>query len=330
MGHNVRQSGQVASYPELEQLVYAFEAVLNRFDLPIQSGSELEGACCSVLEVLGEQQNAQICDPQEDIRHLFTEILGIWSFLKRIIRLERHACFSQLVPHLALLNKGTVAQNKRAPLCQEATNKIFELLFALVLLDVSDEVILDHPASAKGDNPDILATIDGQCWGFACKTIYGTSGKTFFDSLKKGVEQIEAAPKAQIGIVVMNFRNTISHEDCWPILNEVEYRRGEEPIFAAYERPGEFVASHILAAVKRKHDQVVAEIGLPNVMNLFAGKKALPAFLAFCQTCSGRVSSLGPIPTSISKLDVGRFGDVKAQQGVFEKINLALYGCLLP
>jgi hypothetical protein len=221
-----------------------------------------------------------------------------------------------------------VGQNKRAALCQEATNKIFELLFALVLLDVSDEVILDHPALATGDNPDVLAMIEGQCWGFACKTIYGGSGKTFYDNLKKGVEQIETAPKDQVGIVVMNFRNIISHEECWPILNKAEYLNGAEPIFAAYERPVEFIASHISGAVTQKYNQVVAEIGLQNVMNLFAGKKALPAFLAFCQTRTGKVTALGPIPISITMLLVGKFGDVQAHQRVFDKINLALHDCL--
>lgn len=322
------KTGQVASCAELEQLVFAFEAVLDRFGIPIQSGSELEAACCAVFEVMGKNSNAQIRDLQEDIRQVFTEVLGIWSFLKKIVRLEDHPCFPQFVPHLALLNKGTVVQNKRATVCQEATNKIFELLFALVLLDVSNEVILDHPFLAKGDNPDVLATIGGQCWGFSCKTVYGSSGKTFYDNLKKGVEQIEAAPKAQVGIVVMNLRNTISHEACWPILNEAEYRNGAEPIFAAYERPAEFVTQHILEAVTDKCNQVVAEIGLSNVMNIFGGKKALPAFLALCQTCTGRVTALGPIPTSITRLDVGQFGDVQAHQGVFDKINLALHECL--
>lgn len=45
---------------------------------------------------------------------------------------------------------------------------------------------------------------------------------SFFDRLEEGVEQIEAAPKAQVGAVVMNFSNIISHEKCGPILNEVE------------------------------------------------------------------------------------------------------------
>ncbi|NJN70820.1 MAG: hypothetical protein HC801_11450, partial [Nitrospira sp.] len=204
-------------------------------------------------------------------RHEFREALGIWVFLRQIVRLKDHVCFPQFVPHLEILNKGTVVQNTRLPVCQEATNKIFELLFALALLDLSDEVVLDHPSLANGDNPDVLATIDGQCWGFACKTIYGLSGKTFYDNLKKGVEQIEAAPKAQVGTVVMNFRNIISHDKCWPIDNEAEYSNGAEPRFAAFDRPEEFVREYISEVVTQKHRQVVAEIGLSNIMKLFSG-----------------------------------------------------------
>jgi hypothetical protein len=319
------RTGQIAPFAELQQLVFDFEGVLKKYGVAIQSGSELESACCSVLEVLGKNQNKAVRDPNEDIRAVFTEVLGIWVFLKKVVRLQNHACFSQFVPHLGLLNKGTVVQNKRIRSCQEATNKIFELLFALVLLDVSTDVVLDHPDLAKGDNPDILAVIDGVCWGFACKTIYGSSGKTFFDNLKKGGEQIEAAPKATIGIVVINLRNTISHEDCWPILNDAEYRAGAEPIFGAHAQPEATVGSLIWKAVEQKRNDVVAEIELPNVTNLFAGKKALPAFLAFCQTCTGKASADGPIPTTILTLSVGTFGQVQAHQAVFERINFALH-----
>ncbi|MBX3330539.1 MAG: hypothetical protein KF722_09070 [Nitrospira sp.] len=276
---------------------------------------------------MGKSQNAHICDPQKDIRHEFREVLGIWVFLRQIVRLKDHACFPQFAPHLALLNKGTVVQNTQAPLCQEATNKIFELLFALALLDLSDDVVLDHPFSAKGDNPDVLATIDGQCWGFACKTIYGSSGKTFYDNLKKGVEQIEAAPKAQVGIVVMNFRNIINHEKCWPILNEVEYQNGAEPIFSAYSQPEEFVRERIIEMVGQKHDQVVTEIGLLDIMKLFIGKKTLSGYLAYCPTCTGRDTTQGPVPRSINMLVVGEFGSVQAHRGTIEKINSALHEC---
>ncbi len=324
---NLSKTGQVASFDELQKLVFDFESVLKRFDVTIQSGSELESACCSVLEVLGKHQSKTIRDPKEDIREVFTEVLGIWAFLKKVVRLQDHVCFPQFVPHLNLLNKGTVVQNCAIPIWpnQEANNKIFELLFALALLDLTNQVVLDHPDRAKGDNPDVLATIDGVCWGFACKTIYGPSGKTLFDNLKKGVEQIEAASKVEIGIVVVNLRNAINHDECWPILNDAEYRAGAEPIFRAYAQPEVDVPNLILRAVEQKRMDMFNEIELPNVINFFAGKKALPAFLAFCQTCTSKATAVGAVPVTILTLIVESFGDVQAHQAVFEKINLALH-----
>ena len=126
----------------------------------------------------------------------------------------------------------------------------------------------------------------------------------------------------------MNFRNIISHEKCWPILNEVEYRNGAEPIFSAYNRPEEFVRERIEEMVTQKHNQVVAEIDLPNIMKLFVGKKALPGYLAYCPTCTGHDTGQGPVPRSINMLGVGEFGDLRAHQGVIEKINSALHECV--
>ncbi len=323
-----RQAGQSATYPELEQLVDSFEGILKGFGIPIQSGSELEKACLSVREVMHKNRNPYICDPREDIRREFREVLGIWVFLRQVVRLKDHVCFPQFVPHLELLNNGTVVQNTRLPVCQEATNKIFELLFALALLDLSDEVVLDHPSQAKGDNPDVLARIDGQYWGFACKTIYGLSGKTFYDNLKKGVEQIEVAPKAQVGIVLMNFRNIINQDKCWPIDNEAEYGNGAEPTFAAFDRPEEFIREYISEVVTQKHRQVVAEIGLSDIMELFSGKKALPGYLAYCPTSTGSNTASGLASRSVNMLGVGEFGDIEPYRGVIEKINTALHECV--
>ena len=230
------RTGQVASFSELEALVFEFERAIGRLGITIKSGSELEGACCSVLEILGKQRQSELRKPNEDIRLVFMEVLGVWTFLQKTVRLQHHRCFAEFTPHLALLNAGTVVQNKRLRASEDATNKIFELLFALVLLDVSDDVKLAHPDLEDTSNPDILAEIDGRLWGFACKVVYGSSGKTFFGNLKKGVEQIEVS-KAAIGCVLVNFRNQLDHASCWPILNEDEWRSGREPIFAAYTDP---------------------------------------------------------------------------------------------
>src|SRR6266568_3539016 len=319
----LKKTGQVASFAELEKLVYEFEAALSRHGIQIQPGSDLESACCSVLEVLGKQKDRSIRNPHEDVRQVFTEVLGIWIFLQKVVRLQNHASFPTFAPHLNLLNKGTVVQNKRLRASQDAANKIFELLFALVLLDLSPDVALADPDLKDTRNPDILATIDGQRWGFACKVVYGDSGKALFDNLKRAVDQIEVSA-ATVGYVVINFRNHIKHEIFWPLLNEAEHRAGEEPIFGASLDPRE-VGPALCDHVTHKRDQVAKEIELKHVLNMYAGKKALPGFLAFCQTIAAEATEAGPLPTSISALVLGKFAPCDQYIPVIERMNEALH-----
>jgi len=318
------ETGQVASFEELEALMFNFENVLKGLGLAIKSGSDLEGACCSILEVLGKNRDKSIRKSGEDIRQVFTEALGLWIFIQKIVRHQKHPSLKTFVPHLELLNRGTVGQNKRLRACEDAANKIFELLFALVLLDLSTDVRLAHPDIEDTSNPDILATLDGNLWGFACKTIYGPSAKTFFASLKKAVDQIQVSG-ATVGCVMMNLRNAFDYNTFWPILNEEEYRKGGEPVFASYTEPEKVVGPKIWQAVTKKRDDVVNEIEYQNLLNVFSGKKAIPGFLAFCQTVTGKTTQVGPAPTSIITLSLANFGDLKPYVPLFEKMNLALH-----
>lgn len=319
----LRMTGQVVSLADLEKLVFEFEAVLGRHGIHIESGSELEGACCSIIEVLAKHRDCTIRRPQEDIRQVFTEALGIWIFLQQIVRLQGHPSFPTFAPHLNLLNEGTVVQNKRLRSSQDATNKIFELLFALVLLDLSQDVALADPDLEDTSNPDILATIDGQRWGFACKVVYGDSGKALFDNLKKAAEQIEASA-ATIGCPVVNFRNHIKHETFWPLLNETEHRAGAEPVFGA-SIDSRAAGPALCDQITLKRDQVVAEIELEHVLNMYRGKKALPGFLAFCQTCAGQVTAIGPVPSAITALVLGKFASCDPYMAIFHRMNQALH-----
>jgi hypothetical protein len=323
MPEALRKTGQVASLADLEKLVFEFEAALARQGINIRPGSELEGACCSVLEVVGKHHDRTIRNPQEDIRKVFTEVLGIWIFLQKVVRLQNHPCFPTFAPHLNLLNAGTVIQNKRLRASQDAANKIFELLFALVLLDLSPDVALAHPDLEDTSNPDILATIDGQRWGFACKVVYGDSGRTLFDNLKRAAEQIDASA-ATVGCPVVNFRNHIKHETFWPLLNEAEHRAGAEPVFGTSIDLGE--AGRALAdQVTLKRNQVVEDIELQHVLNMYVGKKAIPAFLAFCQTCAGKVTAIGPVPAGIAALVLGKFAPCDQYLPIFDRMNKALH-----
>lgn len=315
--------GQVSSFKELDKLVGHFESALKVHGSSIARNSPLEAACCSVTSVLQKSEKPELRNANEDTRVVLAEVLGIWCFLTKVVRLHKHPNFAQFRGHLELLNKGTMRQNSQLRACEEATNKIFELLFALVLLDVGRDVVLDPPDGAQGDNPDILVTLDGHRWGFACKTVYGLSGKALFDNIKRGVEQIKDS-EAEIGSVVVNFRNFLNHEAFWPLLNKEDYAKGEPPLFGAYLSADQ-IAGMVGEQVTMKRDQVVEEIGMEHLLNFFQGTRSIPGFLAFCQSASARATRCGPVPSIVSSLALANFGDCQAFVPVFEKMNLALH-----
>jgi len=319
----LKQSGRVASLEELQALVSQFESVLNKHGIAIRAGSQLERACLAVRKVYAKHQHPNLRTGHDDSRILFSDVLGIWSLFKMVVQFQHHPTFSQLAPHLELLNKGTVVQNTRLLISDEASNKIFELLFALVLLSVGTHLVLDHPLRAKGDNPDILVTIDGKRWGFALKTVLSPLPKSFFRNLRKGVRQIQVS-EAEIGCVVVNFRNLIDHGLFMPLLNPNEHAAGAVPDFGAYEDV-QTVTNLIARQVKSKEDEVRREIGEKNISRLFAGKKAIPGFAAFFQTRAIKITFAGTVPTDICSLGLAWFGDLKAHTPTFEKINLALH-----
>jgi hypothetical protein len=316
--------GQIESLVDLEQKVIRFKELLSDYGIAIDPNSDLQRLCDAVVIVVGKHLSPNRQDPHEDIRIVFADVLGFWLFLTKILRLREHPNFKTIVPHLALLNQASVAQTKALIFSNDASNKVLELLFALVLLDVGSDIMLDDPNHPTGKNPDVLVTIEKRRWGFACKSLTGRSGKAFFDNLNKAVDQIQNS-EAEIGCVAVGFRNLLDHSQYWPMINEEEYRAGAEPIFGAFVEPDQIVGPALFEQVRLKQLQVVEEIGADNVLNVFRGKKALPGFLAFCQTATGTASSAGPIPTSIAILALANFNRADAFTSVFHEMNLALH-----
>ncbi|MBA7654149.1 hypothetical protein ES703_62024 [subsurface metagenome] len=228
--------GNIVSFAQLESLVFEFENVLREYNITITSGSDLERVCLSVIDVLGKKKQPHLMNPLEDIRPYFSDILGLWVFMTKIVGLRTHCNFIKLVPHLELLNIGTAPQNKKSPITDQAANKIFELLIALLCMEIGENISLDHPGSSKGNNPDIIFTFEGLRWGFACKVPHTISAKSIYDNITTGINQVEASP-VDLGCVVLNFKNLIDHNYSWPILNETEVSTGKVPIFGAWANP---------------------------------------------------------------------------------------------
>jgi hypothetical protein len=303
-----------------------FEDVLKECDITIKSGSDLERICLNILCTLGEKQQPHLVNPLEDIRPYFSDLLGLWIFLTKIINLRTHRDFGKLVPHLQLLNEGNVPQNKEStvgtlPVREEACNKIFELLIAFLCLEVGQDLWLASPTALKGDNPDVIVTIDGLRWGFACKVPHGKPAKSIYDNINKGVDQIEASP-AEIGCVVLNFRNLIDHNRSWPIMNETEVSMGKAPIFGGWCNHM-FLAQELALFAQRKKEEIEMVIGKEEVIKTFNGKKAIPAALIFLHTATGIATRFGPLPTSIKMFYLCRFD--YDYFPMFEKLNQALH-----
>jgi hypothetical protein len=78
--------------------------------------------------------------------------------------------------------------------------------------------------------------------------------------------------------------------------------------------------------VTSKSEDVAKEIGVQEVWNFFSGKKAVPGFLAFCQSAAGIQNKSGiVIPSSILKLTLSPFQNLLAHEAIFSQMNNALH-----
>ncbi|MCX6995799.1 MAG: hypothetical protein NTV49_01620 [Kiritimatiellaeota bacterium] len=320
---NILMLGQLASFTDLEVLAFDFERVLKKHGVKISNGTELESAVLAVIDLLGKGLYPGLRDPLQDIRPYFSDILGLWTFMTKIVRLQNHKDFKQLVPHLELLNNGKVVQNQKSLVSDDACNKLFELLLALICMDVGIDLRMDGPQKSVGDNPDVICTIEGRRWGFACKVPFRETPKSLFDNLRKGIDQIEVSP-AKIGCVVFNYRNLIDHAGAWPILNEADLANGAEPVFGCHHNPMA-VAADIQKLVDAQQMAMDAEVGRNNVEALFVSKKSIPAFLVFGQTTTGVTSPRGPAPSLIGTFSICPYTDCNVYMPVLRRLNDAMH-----
>ena len=259
----------------------------------------------------------------EDLRVAYRPAFGLYDLVRRVVRLRDHPEFAVIVDHLRLLNTGTIAQNIIAATDQVAA-KIFELLIGLICLEAGHQTALDHPLASYGDNPDILTTIDGKRWGFACKVLSGRSPITVFDRIEEGLEQIDVSP-AEIGAVIVNLKNVIDHDRTWPLLNAAEYAaRRDTPTYASwpsYQQPLALLRQTALAC----QQQLISANGRENVRSLFAGKKSIPGVILFLQTTTSVQLAEGPANTVLGLFYLMHEGVGSEHAVVLNKLNDAMH-----
>lgn len=202
-----------------------FIALLERHDIHPPSKSKLEDELLS-LENLLELTKDPNRAPTKSQPKAMRVSAGIHDLAAKVLSIETISEFEQFVPHLRLIGEGkipaaSITQNAASAQSDDTSRKFAELYLGCLVAHIGTNVRLDSPTSAKGDNPDIIFTLDpnGQSakdWAIAIKTISSKSGQTIFERIAEGAAQINSDKcMADTGIVVINTKSALDHDALW-------------------------------------------------------------------------------------------------------------------
>lgn len=271
----------LVSFADVEDVVMEFLRLLERHGIQVPPESEL-GLCCSAAtNILLRHWDSTLRDPLADVRDEFRDALAVYLVAKKTLASQGHADFGELVEHLKEMTLGGIRQNQWTMILDQSAPKIFELLIALAAMRVGTGLRLDDPGkSSGGKNPDVIATIDGARWAFACKMLNTfdrgcpAKPKAYFANIRDGVRQINNAD-VDHGLVIVSIKNGIDHERAWPLLNPEEFKRGAESEYDAVPDHQQ-VVDWLRAEASKLHTAMLELEGEDNVLALFANSKARP------------------------------------------------------
>jgi len=318
----------LTSFSEAGSLAEQFEEVLRRdYKISVAKGSDLEAVSLDLMLIEGYRRGEGRPDPMTDIRPMLGRAAGWIDFVRLLLRAHNEGKLVRFLPHLHLLNKAkAVAQNERVPMSYEADNKLFELFVALCCSPFSDEVILDHPDNAKGDNPDVLSVSEGIRWGFACKVLNGTSPATMYERLEEGLNQIQVSP-ADTGFVFFNFKNILDHRRAWPIVNEEAWlQKAETPTYGSW-RHQQIVLAQLEEFLNTRWSDCHQFNGPDNVAKLFTGKKSMFGAAVYMATSTSITTSTGPLATIVGQIGMMRCREIRPEgEAMLGRMNDVLRG----
>jgi hypothetical protein len=318
----------LTSFSEAGGLAEQFERVLRQdYKIDIAKGSDLEAVSLDLMFMENYRRGEARPDPMTDLRPVLGRSAGWIHFVKLLLRAHNEGKLIRFLPHLHLLNKAkAVAQNMRVPMSYEADNKLFELFVALCCSPFCEDVVLDHPENAKGDNPDVLAVSEGIRWGFACKVLNGASPATMYERLEEGLTQIEVSP-ADTGFVFFNFKNILDHRRAWPIMNEEAWlQKTETPTYGSWPDAGT-VLHQLDEFMNTRWNDCIEFNGKENVTRLFAGKKAMFGAAVYMATSTSITTSTGPLATVVGQFGIIRCWEIRRDgEAMLGRINDVLHG----
>ena len=283
-GEDGEKFPQAFSLEENQRVVLEFEKLLGERGLAIPTNSPLEEASLGILEMMELRKNKAIHNLQIDCRERWRQALSLADIARKALRAQHHAGFDNLLPHLRLLlepsnfSQFSGSQDSASPKEKETNNKVFELFVAVILFQICSNLRFDDPYKSSGDNPDVIGEFNRKIWAFACKVSHSENPKTFLERVRDGVAQIRKTKDADHGIVIVNLKNLVPHDEIWPaILNKSS---GAWSYGACTNRDAP--VNRIRHLFRQFEGKVYALVGSRQAfVDEFMGEKAVPMVLMF-------------------------------------------------
>jgi len=203
-----------------------FLALLSRVGAHPPHGTSLEDELLSLTQLIEVMKAPGLVASRADAIEVLRSAAGLHDLAAKVLSVEPLPEFATFVPHLALIGNSkavaaSIAQNVGSGYADDTARKFAELYVGCLAAHVGTEVTLDSPTNAKGDNPDVMFTLEPSGapkhrWAIAIKTISSRQGQTIFDRIAEGAAQIDH-PRcaADRGLVLINAKSALDHDALW-------------------------------------------------------------------------------------------------------------------
>ena len=202
-----------------------FLSLLSNHGIQPPLGSSLEDELLSLTQLIEVMENPNLAQGAKGVT-ILRAAAGMHDFAAKVLSVEPLPDFPRFLPHLRLIAEtqtaaASLAQNVPSAHNDDTVRKMAELYMGCLAAHVGIQVVFDSPTNSKGDNPDVIFTVEEcfvvrrpQRWALAIKTISSRHGQTIFERIKEGASQIDRC-HAEKGLVVINAKGALNHDSLW-------------------------------------------------------------------------------------------------------------------
>jgi hypothetical protein len=206
-------------YQDAKDIGARFLAVLSVRGITPPAGSAVEAEMLSLVELLEIWSDPARIRQTHENALIIRQAAGAHDLAAKVLSSEKLPEFRSFEKHLKMIAEAkeftTVTQNAVADGRDDISRKMAELYVGCLAIHCGTQVVLDDPQHAKGDNPDVMLSYEGQSWAIAIKTLVSDRhGQTIFDNIRRAAQQIDASA-AEKGLIVINAKNVIDHDKLW-------------------------------------------------------------------------------------------------------------------